>query len=101
MDGWMEGEKTDTAEEEGQSSAKGFEERGKSQLKRPKYIYIYLQIFLFVFREVKIIGFLEKQISGDEFKIALFFLGIKSATKRSLNYEVRDDTNLSAYARTI
>lgn len=46
MDGWMEGEKTDTAEEEGQSSAKGFEERGKSQLKRPKYIYIFADIFI-------------------------------------------------------
>ncbi len=38
----MEGEKTDTAEEEeGQSSAKGVEERGKSQLKRPKYLFCF------------------------------------------------------------
>lgn len=97
---WMEGEKRDTAEEEGQSSAKGFEERGKSKLKRPNYFCRY---FLFVFREVKIIGLLEKQISGGEFKIGFFFFtGIKSATKSSLNNEVRDDKNPSSlHARKI
>ncbi len=41
----MEGEKRDTAEEEGQSSAKGFEERGKSKLKRPDYFCRYFYLY--------------------------------------------------------